>query len=217
MAFVGVLMLDTRFPRPVGDIGNPQTFAALGIPVQYQVVAGASPERVVRRGEPLLLPNFIAAAQALVARGAGLITTSCGFLVQFQADLEAALPVPVVTSSLLWLQQLKENSAVLTIDAQALTARHLAAAKAKLHTPIGGVRRDCEFQTRILSNSPQLDLAQAQQDVVNAARELVTRHPATHCIVLECSNMAPYAGAVAAATQCRVEHIMSLIEKTWKP
>ena len=43
--FLGVLMLDTRFPRVLGDIGNPATFA---IPVRHHVVAGASPQRVVR-------------------------------------------------------------------------------------------------------------------------------------------------------------------------
>ena len=39
---LGVLMLDTRFPRVVGDIGNPLTF---DFPVRYEVVRGASPKR----------------------------------------------------------------------------------------------------------------------------------------------------------------------------
>ena len=216
MAFVGVLMLDTQFVRPLGDIGNPQTFAELDIPVQYQMVAGATPERVVRQGDQALLPDFIAAAKGLVAQGATLITTSCGFLVQFQAELEAALPVPVLTSSLLWLPRLKERSAVLTIDANAFTAQYLALAQADPNTPVGGVESGCEFQIGILGNSLNLDLAQAKQDVVNAARQLVAKHPSTECILLECSNMAPYSSAVENATQCRVEHIMSLIENTWK-
>jgi hypothetical protein len=43
--FLGILMLDTRFPRPIGDIGHPGTFERAGIPVRYAVVRGASPQR----------------------------------------------------------------------------------------------------------------------------------------------------------------------------
>src|SRR5438105_4421290 len=94
--FLGVLMLDTRFPRIPGDIGNPGSFA---IPVRHRVVVGASPQRVVREGDAALLQPFIDAAQQLIDEGALAITTSCGFLVQFQAAMQAALPVPVWTSS----------------------------------------------------------------------------------------------------------------------
>lgn len=215
MAFVGVLMLETRFPRPPGDIGNPATFARLGIPVRYQVVPGASPERVVRRADAALLPCFLEAAQGLVSQGATLITTSCGFLAPFQAEMQAAVAVPVLTSSLLWIRRLRSPCAVLTIDADALTALHLLAAGAAPDTPAGGVAQGCEFQAKILGNVDTLDLRQAGRDVVEAAMKLVARFPATQTLVLECTNMPPYADAVAEATGRRVEHIMTLIEKLW--
>ena len=41
-------------------------------------------------------------------------------------------------------------------------------------------------------------------------------HPEITTLVLECTNMPPYAGAVAAATGKRVEHIVSPIEKRWR-
>ena len=43
-ARVGVLMLDTRFPCPPGDVGNPATF---DFPLRYHRVPAASPARVV--------------------------------------------------------------------------------------------------------------------------------------------------------------------------
>src|SRR5690348_17413236 len=86
-----VLMLETRFPRPPGDIGNPATF---GFPVRYAVVRGASPQRIVREGGGGLLQPFIDAGRALVRDGADAITTSCGFLVLFQDALQDALGVP---------------------------------------------------------------------------------------------------------------------------
>src|SRR2546428_2839481 len=95
---VGILMLDTRFPRIPGDMGNAATFP---FPVRYHRVSGADPDLVVRRGAEGLLPAFVQGARALEGEGVGAITTSCGFLAKYQQELAAAVRVPVFTSSLL--------------------------------------------------------------------------------------------------------------------
>jgi len=95
---VGILMLDTRFPRIVGDMGNAGTFP---FPVRYHRVTGAAPDLVVRRGAEGLLDAFITGARALEAEGVGAITTNCGFLIKYQAQLAASVSVPVFTSTLL--------------------------------------------------------------------------------------------------------------------
>ena len=95
---VGVLMLDTRFPRIPGDMGNASTFP---FPVRYHRVDGAAPDLVVRRGAEGLLDAFVDAARYLEREGVGAITTNCGFLVKFQRQMAAAVRVPVFTSSLL--------------------------------------------------------------------------------------------------------------------
>ncbi len=82
--FLGVLMLDTRFPRPPGDVGNPETYARAGIPVHFFTVEGASPKRIVEEADPRLIQPFVDAAVRLVAQGASMITTSCGFLAAYQ-------------------------------------------------------------------------------------------------------------------------------------
>ena len=97
-AAVGILMLDARFPRIPGDMGNALTWP---FPVHYRVVRAASPDRVVRRGAEGLRDAFVDAARALVADGVDGITTNCGFLSLFQADLAAAVGVPVAASSLM--------------------------------------------------------------------------------------------------------------------
>src|ERR1043165_1563272 len=85
-AALGILMLEARFPRIPGDMGNAGTWP---FPVLYRVVRGASPELVVRRRAEGLLERFLDAAQELVALGADGITTNCGFLSLFQAELAA--------------------------------------------------------------------------------------------------------------------------------
>ena len=151
--FLGVLMLDTRFPRVPGDVGNPASFA---IPVKHRVVAGASPQRVVRDGDPSLLQPFVDAAKELVHEGARAITTSCGFLVQFQATMQAALPVPVWTSSLLKLPDLTAPG-VITVDALSLGSAHLRAAGVDATVPVVGLAQDCHLQRALLDDLPAID------------------------------------------------------------
>jgi len=204
---LGLLMLDTRFPRIAGDIGHAATFA---FPVVRRIVHGASPQRVVRERDPALLQPFIEAGRALVAEGVRAITTSCGFLVLFQRELQAALPVPVWSSSLLLLPELA-SAGVVTVDARSLGADHLRAAGAAPGTPVEGLAPGCAFQRCLLSDETTLDVGDARAQTVAAAERLVDRCPQLDAIVLECTNMPPYADAVRAATGRAVHDITTLI------
>ena len=208
---LGVLMLDTRFPRVPGDIGHA---ASLPFATRHRVVRGASPQRVVRERDPALLQPFIAAGRALIDDGVAAITTSCGFLVLFQQALQAALPeVPVWTSSLLLLPELQRRgpAGVVTVDAASLGADHLRAAGAAADTPIEGLAPGCAFQRSLLQDEATLDVEAARDATVSAALRLVERRPEIEAIVLECTNMPPYADAVRAATGRPVHHLISLL------
>ena len=128
-AALGVLMLETRFPRLPGDIGNPASF---DFPVLYATVAGADPETAVRGDARRLLPNFIAAGRDLVAQGAAGLTTSCGFLAPFQNALADGCGVAVAASSLMQIPLVQRllpdgrRAGVLTADAEALGRGHRA-------------------------------------------------------------------------------------------
>ncbi len=216
--FLGVLMLDTRFPRIAGDIGNPATF---DFALRHAVVSGASPRRVVCERDASLLRPFIEAGRALVAQGARAITTSCGFLVLFQRDLSEALPVPVWSSSLLLVPALQAGLSagrrvgVNTIDAASLGAEHLLAAGADPSMPIEGVAPGCSLQRSLLGNLATLDEAQAARDVVEAGRCLVERCPDVAAIVLECTNMPPYAHMLRQAIGLPVHDITTLLRDRW--
>ena len=212
MSFLGVLMLQTRFPRVAGDVGHAASFA---MPVRHRVVPGASAQRVVREGDATLLAPFIAAAQGLVDEGASAITTSCGFLVQFQQAMQDALAVPVWTSSLLQLREL-HRPGVLTVDAASLSASHLGAANAPPDTPVAGLHAGCHLQRVLLDDLPELDTALAERDVVDAALRLQAQHPHIECIVFECTNLPPYAQAVQRATGLPVHHLMSFVHRRWQ-
>ena len=213
-AFLGIVMLDTRFPRPPGDIGNPVTFKRAGIPARFKTVSGASPKRVVQQADPALLKPFIDAVASLVEDGASMISTSCGFLAAYQSQLSGAVRVPVVTSSLLQCVRFRRPG-IVTFDASALGANILTAAAVRAGTPIEGVEPSTEFYRRILGNEPTLDVLEAERNVVDTAIRLVSRHPEVEDIVLECTNMPPYRAAVANATGRKVHDLETLLIGEW--
>lgn len=208
---LGVLMLQTRFPRPPGDIGHPLSFA---FPVRYRVVPGAFPAAVVRFRDPTLLAPFIAAGEQLVHDGARALTTSCGFLARWQRELQAALPVPLWSSSLLQLAELKGlRCAVITIEAASLTPAHFEAVGADPSTPVEGITPGSPLHATLLEDRATLDAADAERQVVAAGQRLLVRQPDVQALVLECTNLPPYADALRRATGLPVYDILTLLHR----
>jgi len=195
---LGILMLETRFPRPVGDIGNPATWP---FPVRYAVVPGARVGRIVaERPDPALLEPFLEAAEELLAAGVRAITTSCGFLVGFQEILANRLPVPVLTSSLVqlpWLLPMLggRRVGVITIDATRLGVAHLRAAGAPADTAVVGLEGG-ELHRVIMNDLPALDGDVVRAELLAAGERLRARAPDLGAVVLECTNLPPYADAL---------------------
>ena len=214
-AALGILMLDATFARVPGDMGNATTWP---FPVQYRVIRGASPERVVLHQAEGLLGAFLDAAEDLVRHGVAAITTNCGFLSLFQRELAAHVGVPVATSALMqvpWVQATLppgRRVGVVTISAGSLTPRHLDAAGVPPGTPIAGCEHGRElFPVLIQGARNDLDTEAAEADVVQAARTLVSDHSGLGAIVLECTNMPPYAAAVSKATGLPVFDSVTLV------
>ena len=212
---LGILMLEAKFPRIPGDMGNATTWP---FPVLYRVVEGASPEKVVLKGAAGLLPDFIAAARELVRLGAEAITTNCGFLSLFQKEIAAAVGVPVATSSLMqvpWVQATLppgKQVGLVTVSGSTLSPAHLEGAGVPLDTPLVGTENGKEFfRVLIKAEKDDMDISLAEQDVVEAGKELVAKHPRVGAIVLECTNMPPYAAALQAAVGLPVYDIYSMI------
>jgi Asp/Glu/hydantoin racemase len=214
---LGILMLEARFPRIPGDMGNATTWP---FPVLYRVVRGASPRRVVLDQAAGLLPDFLDAAADLVAQGAEAITTNCGFLSLFQQELAAHVGVPVATSALIqvpWVQATLppgRRVGIITVSARSLSPRHLVAAGVPLDTPIIGTEDGHEFyRVLILGEKQDMDVTLAARDILDAGQALVARHPEIGAVVLECTNMPPYAYALREAIGVPVYDIYSLM--TW--
>lgn len=212
-AKLGILMLDTRFPRIAGDSGCPDTW---DFPVRYRVVKGATPTAIVCEDPEPFVQAFIAAGRELVASGCTGIATTCGFLSLIRPRLAQALGVPVAASALEQVALIQAGLpagqvvGILTISAQSLTRDHLQAAGVSLDCPVQGTDGS-SFSRTILGDLPTLDVDAARADLVRAAAQLVSDHPNVGAIVLECTNMPPYAEAIAQATGRPVHSIVSYL------
>jgi hypothetical protein len=213
---LGILMLDTRFPRIEGDIGNPASFP---FPVITQTLEGIGPADAVSPDPDRARIRAVLArnARRLTERGAVGLATSCGFLVLFQADLAAVSPVPVATSALLLVPLIARSLpagkrvGVITASADSLTAAHLAAAGADAATPVAGMPPSGAFAHTFLGNAADLDRDAVERESLAAGHALLARHPEVGAIVLECTNLPPYAPALRRALGLPVYDVLDLL------
>lgn len=211
---LGVLMLDTGFRRFPGDIGTPESFAG---PVLFERVPQATARRIVGIADDGFLAPFVAAGERLIERGATAITTSCGFLITYQAALAARLPVPVATSALLLIPQLRQmlppgkRVGVLTFSGKSLSAAHLAAAGAAPDTPVVGLPEGGAFQRAIFEEPGDDSFATREAEAAAAAKSLITGHAEIGALVLECTNLSPHRQAIAEAAGCPTYDLWPLV------
>jgi hypothetical protein len=214
---LGILMLDTRFPRPPGDVGNATTWP---FPTQYRIVKGADTSRIMgQEPDPTLLDPFLEAARDLEAHGVRAITTSCGFLAIFQRELAAAVSVPVLTSALLQVplaaRLLRPDQKVAVLTEQPhLTERHFQGvgwSARDVPIVVESLPPDAVFPTVFIGNSLECDTDILEREMVELARRTVRDHSEVGALVLECTNFVPYSQAMRRATGLPVYDLYTLV------
>jgi hypothetical protein len=201
---IGILLLDTKFPRVPGDIGNASTF---DFPVRIRMIPGATPQRIVLEGDESILPEFVKAGKELEAAGVRAITTSCGYLTTFQEALINAVNIPVFTSSLLQVPMVSrmmrrgKKVGILTIDSRRLNETCLKAAGIT-NEPIVimGSEEVPDFYNTYPRGALEIDPEKVEKAVIEMVKKLLQKAPDVGAIVCEAINYAPYAAGVQEAT-----------------
>ena len=214
---VGVLCLDTSFTKIPGHIRNRTTF---DFPVVYKVVEGATAERVVTQADPSLLEPFIRAAQELEAEGVAAITGACGFLVIFQKQLADAVRIPLYSSSLIQLPMVARmlpadrKVGLLVARRRSLTRRHLEAIGGEsIPVCIAGMEDQPEFREVMLeARRDELDAGRLEREVLSVVGRLAGENPDMGALVIECTDLVPFAHAIQARIGLPVFDIVTLTE-----
>jgi hypothetical protein len=216
---LGIIMLDARFPRIPGDVGNANTWP---FPVKYHVVSGAEPWRIMGSSpDPALLEPFVQAARELEAFGVGAITTSCGFLAPFQDQIAGAVSIPVVTSALMMVPVAYRMTGsvkpvgILTERASYMTEAHFRGAgwsSKDTEVRVHGMPDGAYFPDVFIGNAPRADLALLERDMRQLAECAVKKTPEIGALVFECVNFVPWSHMVHEITGLPIFHIVNAAE-----
>lgn len=212
---IGILLLDAMLPLAPGDVAHAGTYE---FPVIYRTVANASSHRLIFERDPSLAQPFIDAGLELVCQGVKAITSDCGFMALFQEEVAEALPVPVMLSSLLQvpfiLRMLRrdEKVGILTAQGENLTLRHFQTTGIDPErVRVLGMEETENFYGAFITETGVLDTEIAGREIVGQARKLVAGDSSISAILLECSNMPPYAYAVQQALNLPVFDFNTMI------
>ena len=212
---IGLLCLDTHFAKPPGHIRNE---ASLPFPIRKAVVKGTSIAELLERPSLAFFEPFLEAARDLERAGCAAITGSCGFMALFQRELTAQVSIPVFASSLIQIPLMHQMSGlygkvgIITARKAALTQAHLDAVGAG-NTPLvlAGMEEQPEFAEVILKGQrDQIDPEKLGAELVAVGRQLLQDHPDVTSIVLECTDLPPYAHKLQSALGLPVADLTTL-------
>lgn len=211
---VGILILDAHYPCVPGNVGNACTFP---FPVRYERVKGASIDRLLNQQDPTLARPFVEAAQRLQQCGVRAITGACGFMALFQEEVAQALDIPVFLSSLLQVPFIHritgKKVGIITANSTCLQSKHFISTGIDREIPlvIAGMENQPEFRDAILNEKGTLDSQKIETEVVETAEKLFNSNPDIGSILLECSDLPPYAHAVQGAVGLPVFDFSTMI------
>lgn len=214
-ARLGILVLDTKFQRLPGDIANAETWP---FPVQFTVVHGVTPQRVIGGDPEDYLPPFFKAIDEMVALGVDGITTSCGFLAATQKRLAAYSPVPIAATSLIQIPQVQmvlprgRRVGVVCADKAKLTPEHFEGVDAPADLPVAELPENGIIRPNMKTGVTRVDYAAQEAEVLKVVERFLADHPEVGAIVAECANLGPYSATVAREFDIPVYDIVTLID-----
>ena len=199
--------------------GNSTNPASYPFPVKLVEVKGANTDTVILHPSQKLLEDMIQLAKELEKEGVRAITTSCGFNAIFQEALANAVKIPVFTSSLLqvpFAQALVGRDravGVITASASSLSEKHLRACGItdEMHPIVMGLENAPEWSKIFDHPDDSFDMDLVTEEILNVARQGVKDHPEIGAIVLECTDLPPFARRIREELDIPVFDFNSMI------
>lgn len=209
---IGVIAVDLVYPKLPGNVVNASTFS---FPVLYKKVEFEI--ELLFEGSPLIEKQIIEAAQELEREGVRAIIGACGYFAHFQDKVASAVDVPVFLSSMCQLPiiklGLKNGQRVGVFAASGDNIDEVILSR------VGAIPADIVVQdvgslpsfAPIRWGKTELDNKKLTEDLVELAVAFTKEHPEVGAILLECSDLPPYASAIQRATGLPVFDFITLI------
>lgn len=209
---VGIIGIDLVYPKLPGNVVNASTY---DFPVLYKKVSFEI--EALFRGDPEIREQIVEAARELEAEGVRAIIGACGFFAHFQKDVKKAVKVPVYLSSLCQLPIIKtglkedEKVAVIAASGESITEELLYQAGGRMEDIVVFDVGAWDSFAPIRWGKHVLDNGQLTKGLSDLAARIREEHPKIGAILLECSDLPPYAWAVQEASGLPVYDFITLI------
>lgn len=210
---IGIIAVHLIYPKMPGNVANATTYP---FPVLYREV-NFEIERLFA-GDDSIKDEIIQAAKELEQQGVRAIIGACGYFAHFQPDVKEAVDIPVFLSSLCQLPVIK--TAISEKKKIAVFAASGENIKDDLLRKIG-----TDSNRLVVENIGELDSFKAiryghstldhgrlSKDLCDIAIKLVEREKTIGAILLECSDLPPYAKAIQAVTGLPVFDFNTMID-----
>ena len=215
---IGVVYIeDVYYPLMPGNVVNASTYP---FPVRMIPVKNINCDELFACDDKVQ-SAIEEACRQLVKEGVRAISGACGFFGNYQKSISGMFDVPVALSSLMqvpWvLSLIKPNQklAILTADEKSITERLLIncgiTKEMKERLVIKDLASSDNFSC-VIKNWGEWDNSLARADVVGKAIEAVSEHDDVAAILLECSDMPPYASSIQRETGLPVFDFITLIK-----
>ncbi|MCF0140485.1 MAG: aspartate/glutamate racemase family protein [Mogibacterium sp.] len=210
---IGIIAVNLIYPKLPGNVANATTYP---FPVKYKVVSFEIEQLFA--GDPAIKEQIVNAAKELEAEGVRAIIGACGYFAHFQQEVRDAVSVPVFMSSLCQLPMIKtafsESKKIAVFcasgdDFDEELLRKVGTDSSRLIVQNVG---NMESFSAIRWGRPELDNGKLKQDLCELAAALVEKNPDIGAILLECSDLPPYAKAIQAATGLPVFDFNTMID-----
>ncbi|HEX4364744.1 MAG TPA: aspartate/glutamate racemase family protein [Solirubrobacteraceae bacterium] len=213
---IGILHVPVAIPLIVGDAGNAASYR---YDVVMREISGCSVDEVVRGERATVALRIVATARSLVDDGARAIAGDCGTLLRFQAEVAAAVDVPVLLSPLIAVPLVSALTGgrpvgVLAANSDNVGPTELAWAgiRAEHRVVVEGLQTRAAWRAAIVEESGRLDPDELEADVLHGALALRARVPDVGALVLDCADMPPYGASIQAATGLPVFDALGLAD-----
>jgi hypothetical protein len=211
---IGIIHLEVWYPLLPGNVANATTYP---FPVRYKLLAGGTQDRI-HSADPSMVDLIVEAGRELEQEGVRAIVGACGYLGNFQKQVVSRLNVPVFLSSLLQVPMIHhslkpgQRIGILCADGPALTQGLLESCGVTSDIPLAilGLEDRPAF-SGITYSKGEFDFEQVQKEVVEGACQLAEENPDLGAVLLECSDMPPFAWAVQKAVKLPVFDFITMI------
>ena len=210
---IGIIAVHLIYPKLPGNVANATTYP---FPVLYREVFFEIEE--LFSGSSAIKDQVIEAAKYLEKQGVRAIIGACGYFAHFQEAVREAVDIPVFLSSLCQLPLIKtgisskKRIAVFAASGDSIDDELLKKvgtdSSRLLIQDIGHL--DSFAGIRYGSNG--FDNKRLTEELVEVAENLVSENQDVGAILLECSDLPPYAKAIQAATGLPVYDFNTMID-----